>query len=58
MWIYIPMPRPTHGVLVRFKPEELARIDAVRGQEPRTEFVRRYLAAVCKRLEAEPEEAA
>lgn len=45
--------RATVGVLVKFTPEEVADLDRVRGGEPRTVFVKRFMRAVVRRIDDE-----
>jgi len=47
------MATATVGVLLKFDPEELAAIDRARGAEPRTKFIKRFMAAVVRRIEQE-----
>lgn len=46
-------PTVTASVLIRFDPEELAAIDRARGTEPRTKFIKRFMAAIVRRIEEE-----
>lgn len=45
--------RATVPVLVKFTPSELAAVDRARGLEKRTVFIKRYLAAVARRVNGE-----
>ena len=45
--------RASEPVLVKFTPEELAGLDRVRGGEPRTVFVKRFMRAVVRRIDEE-----
>lgn len=40
--------RASEAVLVKFTPSELAALDGARGLEPRTVFIKRYMAAVVR----------
>lgn len=51
MSLHTTAERATETVLVKFTPSELADVDRVRGVEPRTKFIKRYMAAVVKRLD-------
>lgn len=43
--------RADMSVLLKLTSRELADIDRVRGSEPRTKFIKRYMAAVVRRLD-------